>query len=263
MHLFETRGTWRTHLPRAQQPLALEIVDDDHGYPWLVHGDKRITLVEPHRPGKVNAIGAFRQRQLSGLPNELDYDGLVADFSDPAARLRFLDDVGLDAAVLFPNYGITWERALADDLPATLANMTAWNRWAVEVAHDGGGRLHPVAHLSLRDVDWLEGQLTELSARGVRLGLIPPALVDGMPLSAPELDRVWAAFVDHGITPVFHVADQPRPFDDAWYRDPPDAQLSVLSSVFLWTAPALAVTDLILNGVFERHPELRLGIMEL
>ena len=36
-----------------------------------------------------------------------------------------------------------------------------------------------------------------------------------------------------------------------------------LESVFLWTAAALACTDLILNGTLERFPELRIGIVEL
>ena len=63
--------------------------------------------------------------------------------------------------------------------------------------------------------------------------------------------------------PLFHVADQRRPFDDAWYTDPPDSFISTLDSVFLWTAAALACTDLILNGTLERHPDLRIGIVEL
>jgi predicted TIM-barrel fold metal-dependent hydrolase len=33
--------------------------------------------------------------------------------------------------------------------------------------------------------------------------------------------------------------------------------------VFLWTGAALACTDLIVNGVLERHPDLRIGIVEL
>jgi len=28
-----------------------------------------------------------------------------------------------------------------------------------------------------------------------------------------------ALFVEHGVSPVFHVSDQNRPFDDAWYTD--------------------------------------------
>ena len=67
--------------------------------------------------------------------------------------------------------------------------------------------------------------------------MIAPALVDGRPLSHPDHDRIWSSFVEHGVTPVFHVADQPRLFDDAWYTDPSDQFVSVLDSVFLWVPP--------------------------
>ncbi len=36
-----------------------------------------------------------------------------------------------------------------------------------------------------------------------------------------------------------------------------------MESVFLWTPPAVAITDMIVNGVFERVPGLRVGIIEL
>jgi hypothetical protein len=117
--------------------------------------------------------------------------------------------------------------------------------------------------VSLRDLDWLDAELHALAAAGVRTAMVAPALVDGRPLSHPDLDRAWAAFVAHGVAPCFHVADQPRPFDDAWYVDGDDAFVPTLESVFLYSAAALAVTDLIVNGVLERHPDLRLGIVEL
>ena len=93
--------------------------------------------------------------------------------------------------------------------------------------------------------------------------MVSPGLVDGKPLSHPDLDDAWAMFVAHGITPVFHVADQARPFDDAWYGDRVDTTIPALDSVFLYTGAALVCTDLIVNGVLERHPDLRLGIVEL
>jgi predicted TIM-barrel fold metal-dependent hydrolase len=197
------------------------------------------------------------------MPAAFDLEDFTANYRDPQARLLELDRAGFDASIMFPNYGIGWERPIQNDLRATLANMTAWNRWIVDVASEGGGRLHPVAHLSLRNVPWLEDQLRQLADGGIRIALISPSLVDGRPLSHPDLDRVWAAFVDHAVTPVFHVANQPRPFDEAWYGEDMEGGISPLSVVFIWTGAALALTDLILNGVFERHPDLRMGIMEL
>jgi hypothetical protein len=115
----------------------------------------------------------------------------------------------------------------------------------------------------LRDREWLHAELARLERDGVRLAMIAPALVDGRPLSHPDHDEIWRAFIDHGITPLFHVADQRRPFDDAWYTAPDESSLPPLESVFLWTAAALACTDLILNGTLDRHADLRIGVVEL
>ncbi len=262
-HLFEPAGMWQEYVDPADRDVALHMAVDELGYTWLMFGDRRLSLGGPHRPGDVDGIGAFRQGLIERQPVEFDLEQFNSSYSDPTARLLQLDRAGFDASIMFPNYGISWERPLQGDLRATLANMTAWNRWIVEVAAQGNGRLYPVAHLSLRDLGWLEAQLETLASGGIRLGLIPPALVDGRPLSHPDLDRAWAAFVDHGIAPVFHVANQARPFDEAWYGPDMEGGITPMSTVFIWTGAALAMTDLILNGVLERHPDLRMGIMEL
>jgi predicted TIM-barrel fold metal-dependent hydrolase len=263
-HLYEARTMWADHIDPGARDDALAIVDDELGYPWLQWRGRRLQLADVQRPGDTEALGRWRRRRRAGEPPEYRYDEVLPDdYWDPAARLGRIGAMGLDEAVLFPNFGLLWERPLSGDLPALTANMGAWNRWCAAVATDGAGRLHPVAHLTLRDPDWLVRQLQDLDAAGVRLAMVAPAPVDGRPLSHPDHDRLWAAFVDHGVTPVFHVAEQAHVFDEAWFTDPADRFVSVVESVFLWTPPALAVTDLIVNGTFERHPDLRLGIVEL
>jgi predicted TIM-barrel fold metal-dependent hydrolase len=264
-HLFEPRDLWQRYSDPGRRPDALRIEDDDLGHAWLTWRGQRLGLADVQWPGETDAIGARRERVRRGLPPERRYDEILPDdYWEPTARVKKLDELGVDEAALFPNYGLAWERTLDSDLPALLANLRAWNRWTVEVAAQGGGRLHPVAHLTLRDLDWLEVELRELARGGVHLGMIAPALVDGRPLSDPALDRAWSCFVEHGVTPVFHVADQRRPFDDAWYTDAREERVvPVVESVFLWTAPALAITNLIVDGVLARHPGLRVGIVEL
>ena len=128
-HLFEPGDMWQRYADPGDRDVVLRMTTDDLGYTWLMSGDRRITLAEPHIPGKVDGIGEYRMRMLKGLESNLDYPEFAAPYSDPKERLRVLDELGFDASVLFPNYGITWERPLADDLRATLANMTSWNRW--------------------------------------------------------------------------------------------------------------------------------------
>jgi predicted TIM-barrel fold metal-dependent hydrolase len=263
-HLFESPTMWRDHIDPAFREDALAITEDDLGYSWLTWRDRQLDIADVQQPGDTAAIGRRRQRCRQNLPAEYRYgDVLPAHYWDPAARAGHLPLLGLDQAVLFPNFGLLWERRLSGSLPALTANMAAWNRWCATVVAEGAGLLHPVAHLTLRDPAWLETQLRALSSAGVRLALIAPAAVDGRPLSHPDLDPLWAAFVHHGVTPVFHVADQPRVMDDAFYTDPDDSFVPVLESVFLWVPPAIAITDLIVNGTLDRHPSLRIGIVEL
>jgi predicted TIM-barrel fold metal-dependent hydrolase len=263
-HLSETRSLWRDHIDPSLRDDALAIEDDELGYSWVTWHGRRLQPVDVQRPGETSAIGDWHERIRRGEPPTEHYDDVLPrDYWDPAARADKLTSMGVDEAVVFPNFGLLWERTLDSSLPALTGNMRAWNRWCEQVVVDGKDRVHPVAHLTLRDPQWLLDELATLERAGVRLAMIAPALVDGVPLSHPSLDRAWSLFVEHGVTPVFHVADQPRPFHDAWYTDGELGGVPVLDSIFLWTPAALAATDLIVNGVFARHPQLRLGIVEL
>jgi predicted TIM-barrel fold metal-dependent hydrolase len=263
-HLFETRACWADHAASADREHCLAIVDDEAGNGWLTWRGRRIVLADVTLPGETDAVGGRLQRALRGEPPAAHYDEVLPRaYWDPDARLDQLTTLAVDETVVFPNYGLVWERELAEDLDATKVNMGAWNRWAVAVAQQGDGRLHPVAHLSLRDLDWLDGQLDLLERGGVRLAMIGPGLVDGRRLSHPDHDRAWRAFVEHGVTPVFHVANVVRPFADAWFETDPEPTNPALASVFLWAGAALGLADLVVNGVFDRHPHLRIGVMEL
>jgi hypothetical protein len=262
-HILEPRTMWADHMEAADRALALAIEDDDVGNSWLMWRGERIVLADVTTPGDVDKVGQRLQRAMRGEPPEIRYDDELTDeLWNPDARVGVLPDLGVDEAVLFPNYGLAWERVLEDDMDATRANMAAWNRWAATLA---GPQLHPVAHLTLRDAEWVDAQLADLSKAGVRLAMISPGLVDGRPLSHPDHDPIWRAFVEHGITPAFHVANNgtTRAFDDAWFASDPEPNNPVIGSVFLWSGAALAIADLTLNGVFERIPELRLGVFEL
>jgi predicted TIM-barrel fold metal-dependent hydrolase len=263
-HLYEYRGLWEEHIDPGLRDEALRLTDDPLGHVHLTWRGRALSVADVQMPGETDAIGERRRRERAGLPPLARYDEVLPrDYWDPRARAQRLEALGVDEAIVFPNYGLVWERALSVDLPALRANMSAWNRWCAAVVQEGGGRLHPVAHLTLRDPAWLEAELARLSRAGVRAAMIAPAQVDGRALSHPDHERIWSAFVHHGVSPCFHVADQPKVFDDAWYADRSGLGVFAVDTVLLYVPAALALTDLILHGVCERHPDLRLGIVEL
>jgi len=264
-HLLETRTLWADHLPAGRRDLALRIEDDELGYAWLTAPDGgRIHLAEAQAPGDVPAMGSSRARLRRGEPAPARFDDAVATHDvDPAARVALMDGQGIDEAVVFPHFGLFWVRVLEDQPAAQLANMEAWNRWTVEGLRPGGaGRLRPVGHVSLRDPDWLEGQLAALAVGGVEAAMVPIGPVDGRPFSHPDLDRCWSAFERHGVSVMFHISDAARPFDDAWYEGDANPVEPLLMSLSISVTPMLALQDLSVGGVLERHPGLRVGLVE-
>ncbi len=263
-HLFETPSLWIDHLPARRRHLALRMVDDDQGYTWLTGPDgDRIHLAEVHTPGDVTPMGQRRSRQRHGHPPTVSFHELPPAHHDPAARVELMDDQGVDEALVFPNFGLFWVRTLEAQPDAQLANMEAWNRWAREgIGPAGGGRLHPVGHVSLRNRAWLEMELTSLAAAGITTAMVPIGPVDGRRFSHGDLDACWSMFEDHDMAVAFHIADGPRPFADAWYEDDVNPVEPMMMSTFISATPMLALTDLAVGGVLDRHPRLRVGLVE-
>jgi predicted TIM-barrel fold metal-dependent hydrolase len=263
-HLFESRTTWSEHIEPAHRSDAISITDDDAGWPWLSWRGSRLTPLEVPIPERSASIGEDRLRRVGGERAPASFEELVPDsYRLPGARLALLDEFGMDAAVLFPNYGLLWEQRLASDHGAQRANARAYNRFVADVCGDGDGRLFGVAHVLLHDPAWAVQEIKRVRAQGVRLAMIAPAPVDGRPLSDPAFDPVWAAFSDEGVAPVFHVSEFESPLDLAWREGEPEDGEGLIDSIFLYLAPAVALANLILYGVLERFPDLRIGVVEL
>jgi len=263
-HLFESRTTWSEHIDPADRADALFIADDEAGWPWLTWRGERLTPLEVPIPERSSLIGADRLRRVRGERAPASFDELVPDsYRLAGARLQLLDSFGLDASVLFPNYGLLWEQRLASDRAAQRANARAYNRFVAGICADGEGRLFGVAHVLLHDPEWAVEEIGRVRTDGVRLAMIAPAPVDDKPLSHPDFDPVWAAFSDHGVALVFHVSEFESPLHPAWRQGEPEEGERLFDSIFLYLAPAVALADLILNGVLERFPSLRVGVVEL
>ena len=112
--------------------------DDEAGWPWLTWRGERLTPLEVPIPERSSLIGDERLRRLRGERAPASFDELVPDsYREAGARLDALDEFGLDAAVLFPNYGLLWEQRLASDRVAQRANARAYNRFAAETCGEG------------------------------------------------------------------------------------------------------------------------------
>jgi predicted TIM-barrel fold metal-dependent hydrolase len=188
--------------------------------------------------------------------------------SDPRRRLKEMDEDGIVVEVLFPDdqndntppwlvglAPIGLDHAYPHDL--RLVGARAYNRWLAEYCAEDPHRLIGALLLgSLADVDAAVAELRRAHASGLQHVLMLP-LDYYLPLyHHPRYEPLWQACEELGVTVAAHLADGGPDWygDDAW-----DATIYVMESFFYAHRPLWC---LILGGVLERHPGLRLAMTE-
>jgi predicted TIM-barrel fold metal-dependent hydrolase len=72
------------------------------------------------------------------------------DLTAPAARLEYMDEVGVDVQVLYPTF---WNVASVTSPLREAALSRSYNRWLAQATSDSGGRLAWAVHVPLRTMD--------------------------------------------------------------------------------------------------------------
>ena len=195
-----------------------------------------------------------------------------AEYGDREARLMVLDEQGLGGTFLFPTLGCGVEQSLRHDPEATMACLSAFNRWLEE---DWGfayqNRIFAAPMLSLADPDAALVELESLLDRGAKLVHVRPAPVPSAQgprsFGHPAHDRVWAALAEANLPVAFHLGDSGYlTYAAAWGgraefepfspQDPLDSVLVDDRAIYDTMA------SMIVHGVFHRHPTLRVASIE-
>jgi predicted TIM-barrel fold metal-dependent hydrolase len=240
---------------------------DELGYSHLTYAGRRLHFVVPTFPMNPSASGEVRARRAAGLPCTTElYDHVPRAYWNLDARSDLSERWGVDRTILFPQFQGLIDSELLTDAEGAQANMQAWNRWVVEVIAQTKERLCPVGHVRLDgDVDWAVRQIEGLGAGGCRFAMFVPGLVGGKPPSHPGNAVVWRAFTDSGVTPIWHITMGHR-FAIAnipEWESTGSGGFGPATGMFLNVASQLALSDMIFNGVFDRHENLRVVLAEL
>jgi predicted TIM-barrel fold metal-dependent hydrolase len=197
----------------------------------------------------------------------------AAGTGSPEQRVREQDQDGMDAEVLFAAMvaGPVFWRNIAHD-EVYKAVIRGYNDWLAEeycaVAPD---RLIGMGVIPITNVDDAIAEMKhckKLGLKGILLGALPSA--KGYPTQ--EDDKFWAAAVDMQMPVTVHVqfyrtgARAAQPTFKYPKEDPVIMQR--LRRPFLeWLcnfglAPSVSIAQLVLAGVFERHPKLKIFFAE-
>jgi len=178
---------------------------------------------------------------------------------DAAERLELLDREGLDAAVLYPTLAILWEAEL-EDVALSQAYTRAYNRWIVDFCAPAGGRLVPIAHLSLGDPLAAARELERAVRSGARGAFVAPFTLTRKPHGHPDHDPVFAVAQDLDVAIAIHPTFEPSWASSQRFTDPRRARLFL--SVSASDGVRHAFTTLFDFAVFDRFPRLKIVVLE-
>jgi predicted TIM-barrel fold metal-dependent hydrolase len=217
---------------------------------------------------------AERVRELLALGDQLiagpkGYQALGAFNS--AERSSALDLLGFARQLVFSTFSAGIAFALQRPLPERYAAARAHNRAMAEFC-SGDPRLFGVALLPLDDVEASHAELTQVQKLGLRAVWIPHRPCGGRSPGHTDLDPIWARLAEADIPFVLHVGGRPLQIDPQWMNTgravPTDwlgggENVRGKDMIALHHDAEVFLGSLVLDGVLQRHPQLRGGVIEL
>jgi predicted TIM-barrel fold metal-dependent hydrolase len=184
-------------------------------------------------------------------------------------RLEVLDECGIDAQIIFPStIGLGGQDlGLVDDPALCRLAIEIYNDGMAEIQAESNNRLLPLPLMPAWDIDTCIAEamrVAALGARGVNM------TSDPQDLGAPDLaNRAWDPFweVCAGLRlPVhFHIGASVTGmtfFGKYPWESHADNTKLAIGGTLLFIGDAHVVTNLILSGMFDRHPDLKMVSVE-
>jgi predicted TIM-barrel fold metal-dependent hydrolase len=192
-------------------------------------------------------------------------------------RPRALDLLGFESQLVFNSFvnGKLLIAERGDDVEFAYGFARAHNRSMVDFCA-ADPRLLGTGYVPLRDFERAKAMARENLELGLAALLVPSGCPRGHAPSHVELDPVWAQAQEAGVPIVFHVGGGLRLADNRLLdRDyfanggPPvpdfhggDENFRSVDYMAIPTAPMQTLATLIFDGVLERFPRLRFGVIE-
>jgi predicted TIM-barrel fold metal-dependent hydrolase len=261
-HILEPPDLWARYLENKYKDRAIRMEKDQQGVEYFIIDGRPSANLRGIGPAAAGIGQPYQEIATSGTFSY--FDGPKGAY-DPSARLRLMDEEGLDVAVLFPSLGLTWEVEVKDaELAAAYAR--AYNNWIIDFCTTDPKRLIPVAHISLLDIN--EGvkevqRVAKLGVKGAFMRAAPPSQI---PYWDHAYDPFWAVLQEANMPIGFHVSLNEYFLGHQWKMS--ESVTAVQSplhgyrfSVVMFDVQA-AFAALCQGAVFDRFPRLKVLLLE-
>jgi uncharacterized protein len=245
-HVTEPPGTYVDHIdPKFKDRAPHMIRDEKRGDLFVIEGMSR-----PIPIGLIAAAGIpAEQLAVFGAQFEKTHRGGW----DPEARMADQDRDGVAAEVIYPSVGMLL--CNHRDFDYKKACFDAYNRWVVEYCAPHPDRLIGLGQTAMRSVAEGIEDLQRIKEMGLR-GVMLPGNPQQEDYDSPIYDPFWEAAMALELPLSFHILTS-RSDEIGRARGP---KLNGFLSIIRGNQDIIGM--LILGGVFERHPKLKIICVE-
>jgi predicted TIM-barrel fold metal-dependent hydrolase len=256
-HLTEPPDVWTARVPASKRDAVPHIERIDGQDTWYANGER------------LGAPGFYSMAGHDGImPASIPqtYDDIPASMYDAKERLRFLDEQGIQAQVLYPNvggFGNGYFLRLGDrELVAQC--VMAYNDFLTDWTSADPNRLVAITALPFWDVELSVAEMRRCHENGHKaINFCNQPQDYGMPpLAHTHWDPIWAAAQELGISVSFHVGggSMGTQFVDTAGMGWMTNFAKVSSLIFMDNMRCIG--DLIFGGVCHRFPNLKFVSVE-
>ena len=256
-HILEPPDLWETYLEEKYRARALRIQVDNDGYEYLeINGQPS----KRSRKGSLGLLGAMGEENMRPSPDRRYADNLPFGASNARDRLSLMEQENLEYSLLYPTLGLLWEVELTDP-ELSLAYCRAYNRWIADFCRDSGGKLVPIAQLTLLDVEGSVQELERAVKDGCRGAWVNPFNHNRVIHGASAHDPLFAKCVELDVPFAIHPTFTPHAAAAGIFDWPREGR-AWGEAIWLRSIVQQALISFFSLGTLERFPTLRLGVLE-
>ncbi len=258
-HILEPANLWEDYLEPRYRDRALRIQRDADGYEYLeINGRSSTKTVK----GALGIMGAMGEDVLPS-PDRLYMEHMPYGACDAGQRVDLLDQEHLERALLYPTIGLLWE-CECDDAEISDAYTRAYNRWIVEFTRQSEGRLVPIAHISMLDIDRAVVELERAVRDGCRGAFVAPFTHSKLPHGHPDHLPLWKKAEELGVPMAIHPTfDLDSNISPRFHRDAFGPAAGWYYNVTARQGVQQALLSFFAFGTLEECPNLNLGVLEV
>jgi predicted TIM-barrel fold metal-dependent hydrolase len=259
-HITEPPDLWTSRVPARWKHRVPRVEWDEQTREqwWVIDGEK-------FNPVGMSSLAGWPEK-FPGHPRS--YQEAHPAAYDARARLRYMDEIGCWAAVLYPNIGGFGNQKFLDfkDPELMLACVRAYNDFQIEWISPDPRRFVPIMATPFWDVPAAVTEIERCARLGFKGILFCASPQDfGQPfIGDRHWEPLWSAAQDAGLPISLHIGS--GGFTDGFTPEriavDGTATTYARTSSDLFLHNGIQLADLLLSGVLPRHPSLRFVSVE-